>query len=197
MPAFRASLSLGAAAIARANAGVDLAAADAAVAALLGCGGRRLCTGVGKSGLAAARLASSLSSIGLPAAYVSASEWEHGELGGVRAGDVVVAVSFSGASAELLRLAPRLKQRQAQMLALTGAHATPLGQAADITVPCAAAAEDELLGVLPTVSTLATHHVINALLCECAHRMGLDARAVRENHPGGAIGRAASDEPVE
>lgn len=197
MAAFREALERGAAAIARANAEVDLAAADAAVAALLGCRGRRLCTGVGKSGLAAARLASSLSSIGLPAAYVAASEWEHGELGGVGAGDVVVAVSFSGGAAELLRLAPRLRQRRARLLALTGHHSTPLGQAADVSVPCAAAAEDEMLGLLPTVSTLATHHVMNALLSECAHRVGLSAQGARENHPGGAIGSAAVAEPVE
>ena len=86
LAAFRASLERGVAALAHANATADLDAADAAVSALLGCGGRRLCTGVGKSGLAAARLASSLSSIGLAAAYVHAAEWEHGELGGVRVG---------------------------------------------------------------------------------------------------------------
>eukprot|EP00966_Prymnesium_polylepis_P114390 2643376-Prymnesium_polylepis.1 len=101
MQAFRKSLRQGVDALRHVNERLDHAAADRVVDALVHCTGRRYFTGVGKSGLAAARMASSLSSIGLASHWVHGSEWAHGELGSLRRGDLVTAVSHSGGTTEL------------------------------------------------------------------------------------------------
>lgn len=197
MRAFRASLDGGVAALSRANESLDLVSAERMVEALVSCTGRRLCTGVGKSGLVAARMAASLNSIGLPAQWVHGAEWVHGDLGAMSASDTVLAVSHSGTTAELLQLATHIRSRRVQLLAFTGAADTPLAKLASVSLACEAAAPSELLGLLPTTSTLVTHHVFNALLSECASRLTLTSADVLKQHPGGQIGRRASSEQTE
>ena len=102
MRAFRSSLAQGVAALKHVNERVDVGAADRVVDALVRCAGRRFTTGVGKSGQAAQRMASSLTSIGLAAHFVHGSEWAHGEMGAVSGGDLILAVSHSGTTDELL-----------------------------------------------------------------------------------------------
>ena len=98
MCALARSLTHGVDALRHASEHLDLGVADRAVQALLACSGRRYFTGIGKSGHAAARMASSLSSIGLAAHWVHGAEWSHGELGALGAGDLVFAVSHSGST---------------------------------------------------------------------------------------------------
>ena len=192
MCALTRSLTHGVDALRHASEHLDLGVADRAVQALLACSGRRFFTGIGKSGHAAARMASSLSSIGLAAHWVHGAEWSHGELGALGAGDLVFAVSHSGSTQELLWLADHLGARTGvlpvSLLSLTGDAASPLARRSHLALTSAVPPELETLGALPTSSLLAQHHVFNALLCECAARRELTAADVLRNHPGGAIG---------
>ena len=190
MRAFRSSLAQGVAALKHASERVDVAAADRVVESLVHCTGRRFCTGVGKSGQAALRFASSLSSIGLAAQWVHGSEWAHGELGAVGEGDLILAVSHSGATEELLWLASQLERRPdaVSLLSLTRHPATPLARRSTASLACEVPDDSEALGLLPTSSTLATHHVFNALLSECCERVALTPEQVLHHHPGGSIG---------
>lgn len=196
----RASLTSGVRALEFANAQLDLAHAERAVNALLHARGRRYFTGVGKSGLAAARMASSLTSIGLPSQWVHGTEWAHGELGGVGGGDVITMVSHSGKTSELLDLANELQGSShlagaddtsaITFVALTGDANSALAQLACVPLTCAVPDDAELLGVLPTASVLSAHHVFNAVLTECAARLELTPETIARHHPGGSIGRA-------
>jgi D-arabinose 5-phosphate isomerase GutQ len=195
MTALRRSLLEGVEVLQHTNARLDVAAAERASDALLRCSGRRFFTGVGKSGLAASRMASSLTSIGLAAQWVHGSEWSHGELGAVGDGDLITAVSHSGRTKEMVWLAERLAERhgaRVELLALTGNLKSPLAQRAAISLECAVPETAELLGLLPTGSQLAQHHVFNALLCECAGGLELSMEDVERHHPRGAVGAAAA-----
>ena len=194
MSALRASLALGPRVLEHANAHLSLPAAERAVDALLACRGRRWFTGVGKSGLAAARMASSLASIGLPAQWVHGAEWVHGELGGVGPDDVITAVSHSGPTAELLNLADNLLRTSPTftLISLTGDPESPLARRAHVALTAAVPRDTEgVHDLLPTSSVLATHHVFNALMCECASRRALTPADVRRHHPGGRVGSVA------
>lgn len=200
MSAFRTSLERGVETLRHANSSVDHAVANRVVNALLECRGQRYFTGVGKSGLAAARMASSLTSIGLTSRWVHGSEWGHGELGALRQGDLVTAVSHSGTTAELMWLADRLGERELRgpgrhgvaLLALTGSDASPLARRSDLALTCSVPPGGEALDLLPTGSVVAAHHVFNALLCECIARLELTPADVLRNHPGGQVGVAAA-----
>ena len=199
LAALRASLAQGAQIIEHANAQLDVAAAGRVVDALVGCRGRRFFTGVGKSGLAAARMASSLTSVGLASQWVHGAEWAHGELGAVGDGDVLVCVSHSGTTAELLQLSDHLVSRgdDVALVALTGDAGSPLARRSALALACAAPAALEASGLLPTASQLAAHHVFNALLCECVAQLELTPQAIARNHPGGRVGvHARAQEPA-
>ena len=187
---FALSLQHGVEALAHTSRTVDHAAAERVVERLLKCGGRRFTTGVGKSGLIAARMASSLSSIGLPSQWVHGAEWAHGELGNLR-GDVIVAVSNSGRPPSSSGWASSWRgAATAARWSLTGSADSPLARASSVALACAVPAECETLAPLPTSSLLAADHVFNALLCELAARTQLSDDDVRRSHPGGAIGEA-------
>ena len=195
--ALRASLALGPRALEHANSHLSLSHAERAVDALLGCSGRRWFTGVGKSGLAAARMASSLTSIGLPAHWVHGTEWFHGELGGVGSIDVITAVSHSGTTTELLALADMLEAHapDALLITLTGDACSPLAARAHVPLTAAVPAGSEAVhDLLPAASVLAAHHVFNALLAECAARRELTLRDVRRHHPRGHVAARAAAE---
>ena len=194
MKALRASLAAGPSILEHTNKYLSTQHAERAVDLILQCTGRRYFTGVGKSGLAAMRMASSLTSIGLPAHFVHGAEMAHGELGGIGAGDLVTAVSHSGRTAELLRLTELLPHDEVQLIALTGEADSPLAQRAHVQLTAAVPPGSECVDdLLPTASVLAAHHVFNALLCECAARRELTASSVRKFHPGGEVARRASE----
>lgn len=161
------------------------------VGALHGCGGTILPTALGKSAAAASRLAASLRAIGVRAHWVHAAEWGHGDLGAVRADDVLVCISNSGRTAELLALAAQLRARERPptLLALTGREGSPLARLACAELACHVPAEHEILGLLPAGSAIVQDMLVNALVAQLAELRGTAAADVAAAHPGGAIGK--------
>ena len=190
--AFATSLASDAAALASLAAAPEAAASAGAIDAFVSAtanGGIVWTTGVGKAGAVAARAAQSFRSVGVRAAFITGAEWAHGDLGGLRAGDTVLAFSHSGRSPELIAVAGAWAARGATTFAITGDGTSPLARAAahSFTAP----APTELLGSVPTRSVAAQEAVVNALLSTVVASSGLTEKAFRVNHPGGAIGRAA------
>ncbi|KAG8465789.1 hypothetical protein KFE25_005359 [Diacronema lutheri] len=163
------------------------------VAALHGCGGTILPTALGKSAAAAIRLASSLRALGARAHWVHAAEWSHGDLGAVRADDVLVCISNSGRTAELLALAVELRARPRPptLLAITGDERSPLAQLACAELACPVPSQHEILGLIPAGSAIAQDVLVNAVVAQLAELRRTTAADVMATHPGGAIGEAA------
>ena len=177
-----------------ANAIVRLAArlgADfvAAVELILNCEGRVVVSGIGKSGHIARKLAATLASTGTPAFFVHPAEASHGDLGMITAADVVVMLSNSGESDELLLLTPHLKRQGAKIVALTGNDQSSLAQAADVHLDAAVDAEAGPLGLAPTASTTATLALGDALALVLLDARGFSVEDFARSHPGGPIGR--------
>ena len=177
-----------------ANAIVRLAArlgADfvAAVELILNCDGRVVVSGIGKSGHIARKLAATLASTGTPAFFVHPAEASHGDLGMITAADVVVILSNSGESDELLLLTPHLKRQGAKIVALTGNDQSSLAQAADVHLDAAVDAEAGPLGLAPTASTTATLALGDALALVLLDARGFSVEDFARSHPGGPIGR--------
>ena len=146
-------------------------------------------TGIGKAGLVAKRFNASLSSIGVPSAWVHGTEWVHGDLGALKSGDAVIAISHSGKTAELVGTFPgHLAARDVKLFAICSTADSPLGQAADEVVE--APASEELLGSVPSRSIVAQEAVCNAILTELVSATGYTDTDFGFNHPGGAIGAA-------
>jgi arabinose-5-phosphate isomerase len=115
-------------------------------------------------------------------------EWAHGDLGSVRAGDVIIAFSHSGRTAELVELAERVGKLGVHMIAVTGNAASPLARVADVHLT--AEADRELIGAIPTRSVIAQEAVSNALVSAVVDASGLSLDRFRASHPGGSIGAA-------
>ena len=160
-----------------------------AVDLLHDCTGRVIVTGMGKSGIIAHKLSATLSSTGTSAIFLHAAEAVHGDLGVVQAGDVVLAVSYSGETDELLRLLEAIRRLGATLIALTGHPNSTLGQAADLTLSCAVAEEACPMNLAPTASTTATLALGDALAMALSRRKGFGEEHFATLHPGGRIGR--------
>ena len=161
----------------------------AAVELILGSGGRVVVSGIGKSGHIARKLAATLASTGTPAFFVHPAEASHGDLGMITAADVVVMLSNSGESDELLLLTPHLKRQGAKIVALTGNDQSSLAQAADVHLDAAVDAEAGPLGLAPTASTTATLALGDALALVLLDARGFSVEDFARSHPGGPIGR--------
>jgi arabinose-5-phosphate isomerase len=160
-----------------------------AVHAMLGCRGRVVVMGIGKSGHVGRKIAATLASTGTPAMFVHPAEASHGDLGMVTPGDVVLAISNSGESEELTAILPALKRVGVTLVAMTGRAASLLARHADIVISCEVDQEACPLNLAPTASTTAQMALGDALAVAL-----LDARGFREqdfarSHPGGALGR--------
>jgi arabinose-5-phosphate isomerase len=160
-----------------------------AVAAILGCRGRVVVMGMGKSGHVGRKIAATLASTGTPAMFVHAAEASHGDLGMVTPGDVVIAISNSGESDELGAILPAIKRIGVTLVAMTGRADSSLAQHADIALSSAVDLEACPLNLAPTASTTAQMALGDALAVAL-----LDARGFREedfarSHPGGSLGR--------
>ncbi len=161
----------------------------AAVELMLGCAGRVVVSGIGKSGHVARKLAATLASTGTPAFFVHPAEAAHGDLGMITADDVVVMLSNSGETDELVRLTPHLKLRGAHLIALTGNGESSLAQASDVHLDAAVDTEACPLGVAPTASTTAALALGDALALAVLDARGFSVEDFARSHPGGSLGR--------
>src|SRR5690606_7836859 len=134
-----------------------------AVELLRTCAGRVIVTGMGKSGIIARKIAATLASTGTPAFFLHPAEAIHGDLGVIQHGDVVVALSHSGETAEILRLLETIRRIGARIVALTGEPTSTLGQFADVTLDCHVDREACPLNLVPTASTTAALALGDAL----------------------------------
>ena len=160
-----------------------------AVDIVLGCKGRIVVSGIGKSGHVARKIASTLASTGTPAFFVHPAEASHGDLGMITHEDVLVAFSNSGESAELLAIVPLIKRQGARLVAFTGNAHSSLAVHADAHLDVAVDAEACPLGLAPTASTTAALALGDALALALLDARGFSAEDFARSHPGGALGR--------
>ncbi len=156
---------------------------------LLCCTGRIVVTGIGKSGHVGRKLAATLASTGTPAFFVHAAEASHGDLGMIAPDDVVVMLSHSGETDELILLTPHLKRHGVRVIAITGNARSSLGQAADVHLDAGVDAEAGPLGLAPTASTTAALALGDALALALLDARGFSTEDFARAHPGGALGR--------
>ncbi len=156
---------------------------------VLGCTGRVVVTGMGKSGFIAQKLSATLASTGSPSLYLHPAEALHGDLGRVVAGDVVIALSNSGATDELLRLLPAVRAMGAKVIALTGEEGSPLSRKADLALHIGPIDEACPLGLAPTASTLALLALSDALAMTVLNNRAFSPEAYARLHPGGSLGQ--------
>lgn len=163
---------------------------------LFNCQGRVVVTGMGKSGIIARKIAATLSSTGTPALYLHPVEALHGDLGMVVRGDVVVALSASGETEEILRLLATLKRLRVPLISMTGdeiAASNPkistLAGAADVALDCSVAKEACSLGLAPTASTTVMLALGDALAVVLSEKRGFREEDFADLHPGGKLGK--------
>ncbi len=160
-----------------------------AVHALLGCKGRVVVTGIGKSGHIARKLAATMASTGTPAFFVHAAEASHGDLGMITSDDVVIGISYSGESNEVLAMIPAIKREGAFLISMTGNPSSSLAKAANIHLSVHVEREACPLNLAPTASTTATLAMGDALAIACLDAKGFTKEDFARSHPGGALGR--------
>ncbi len=161
----------------------------AAVELLHLCAGRVVFSGMGKSGIIARKLAATMSSTGTPAFFLHPAEAIHGDLGVVRAEDIVVALSYSGETEELVRLLEAIRRTGAKLIAMTGESQSTLALAADISLSCHVAEEACPMNLAPTASTTAALALGDALAMALSQRKGFKEEHFASLHPGGRIGK--------
>jgi arabinose-5-phosphate isomerase len=162
---------------------------SAACRLLLACEGRVVCIGMGKSGHVARKIAATLASTGTPAFYVHPGEAGHGDLGMVTDADVVLALSNSGETDELLMLLPVLKRQGNRLVAMTGRPGSTLARESDIHLDVSVPAEACPLDLAPTSSTTAALAMGDALAVALLEARGFTADDFARSHPAGALGR--------
>src|SRR6187551_573634 len=156
---------------------------------LLACTGRIACTGMGKSGHIATKIAATLSSTGSPALFLHPGEASHGDLGMVTDQDTVLLLSNSGETEEILVILPALKRQGNRIVAMTGRPGSRLAQLADVHVDASAAEEACPLGLAPTSSTTTALVLGDALAVALLEARGFTADDFARSHPAGALGR--------
>jgi len=160
-----------------------------AVGIILGCHGRIIVSGVGKSGHIARKIAATLASTGTPAYFVHAAEAAHGDLGMITRDDVLIALSNSGESEELLTIVPLVKRQGGKLVAITGNPASALAREADAHLDAGVAEEACPLNLAPTASTTAALAMGDALAVALLDARGFGAEDFARSHPGGTLGR--------
>ena len=151
--------------------------------------GRLVVTGVGKAGHIAKKLAATFASTGTPSLFLHPAEGRHGDLGMVQHSDVVLALSNSGSSDEIIALLPTLKHIGSPVIALTGRSDSPLGRHADLTISIGAVSEACPLGLAPSTSTTVLLALGDALALTVQHLRAFTPEQYARYHPGGALGR--------
>ncbi len=161
----------------------------AALELVLNCRGRIVVSGMGKSGHIARKIASTLASTGTPAFFVHPGEASHGDLGMITREDVVIALSNSGESPELLTIVPLIKRTGAKLISMTGKPQSTLAREADVHLDASVAREACPLGLAPTASTTAALALGDALAVALLDARGFGPEDFARSHPGGALGR--------
>lgn len=156
---------------------------------ILNCRGRTVVTGIGKSGHIARKIAATLASTGSPAFFVHPGEASHGDLGMITKDDVVIAISYSGNSSEIVTLLPLLKRLGIPIISMTGNRFSVLGEIAEAHLDISVASEACPLALAPTSSTTATLVMGDALAIALLEARGFTAEDFAFSHPGGALGR--------
>ncbi len=156
---------------------------------ILHCRGRVVVSGMGKSGHIARKIASTMASTGTPAFFVHPGEASHGDLGMITDHDVLIALSNSGESPELLTIVPIVKRRGAKLISMTGNPASTMAREADVHLDASVAQEACPLGLAPTASTTAALALGDALAVALLDARGFGAEDFARSHPGGALGR--------
>ncbi len=160
-----------------------------ATALILDCTGRVVVSGMGKSGHIARKIAATLASTGTPAFFVHPAEAAHGDLGMVTAHDVLIALSNSGTTEELMAILPSIRRVGAKIIAITGKPASTLATLADVHLNAAVAKEACPLDLAPTASTTAALAMGDALAMAVLSARGFTPNDFARSHPGGALGR--------
>ncbi|SMC26872.1 arabinose-5-phosphate isomerase [Andreprevotia lacus DSM 23236] len=156
---------------------------------VLGCRGRLVVTGIGKSGHIARKIAATLASTGTPSFFMHPAEAAHGDLGMITPDDMVLALSYSGESDELITLLPSLKRLGVPLIAMTGNADSTLAREAQVWLDAGVAQEACSLNLAPTASTTAALALGDALAVTLLDARGLNAEDFARSHPGGSLGR--------
>jgi len=167
---------------------LDVAFANACVICL-GCHGRVIVSGMGKSGHIAGKIAATLASTGTPSFFMHAAEASHGDIGMITRDDVLLAISNSGETAEILLLIPHLSRLGIPIIAITGNAKSNLARAASVHLDVSVAEEACPLNLAPTASTTATLALGDALAVALLEARGFTSQDFARSHPGGALGR--------
>ena len=162
---------------------------DRAVKMLYECQGRVLVTGMGKSGIICRKIAATLASTGTSAFFLHPAEATHGDLGVIQPIDVLLAISHSGETQEVLRLLEAIRRIGAHIIAITGNPSSTLAQAADVSIDCRVSAEACPLNLVPTASTTAALAMGDALCMTLLVEKGFREEDFAKIHPGGKLGK--------
>jgi arabinose-5-phosphate isomerase len=165
------------------------AAFVAACRHMLACSGRVIVTGMGKSGHIGGKIAATLASTGTPAFYVHPGEASHGDLGMITPNDVVLALSNSGETSEIVTILPLIKRMGAPLIAMTGKPASTLAREADVNLDVGVAKEACPLDLAPTASTTTALVMGDALAIALLEARGFTEKDFAMSHPGGSLGR--------
>jgi arabinose-5-phosphate isomerase len=162
---------------------------DVAVSLLRNCRGRVILTGMGKSGIICRKIAATLTSTGTAAVFLHPAEARHGDLGMIQSDDVVVALSYSGETDEVLLLLETIRRLGAKLIAITGGARSTLAQAADVVLDCSVAEEACPMNLVPTASTTAALAIGDALAMTLLVEKGFREEDFASLHPGGKLGK--------
>jgi arabinose-5-phosphate isomerase len=160
-----------------------------AVELLRCCRGRVILTGLGKSGIICHKIAATLASSGTPAIFLHPAEAAHGDLGVIQGDDVIIALSYSGETDEVLRLLEAIRRLGARLIVITGAPRSMLAQAADVALDCSVTEEACPLNLIPTASTTAALALGDALAMTLLVEKGFRQEDFANLHPGGKLGK--------
>jgi arabinose-5-phosphate isomerase len=162
---------------------------DNAVQLLRQCKGRVILTGMGKSGIICRKIAATLTSTGTASFFLHPAEAIHGDLGVIQGDDVIVALSYSGETAELLHLLETIRRLGARLIAITGSPASSLAGAADVALDCSVTEEACPMNLVPTASTTAALAIGDALAMTLLVEKGFRQEDFANLHPGGKLGK--------
>jgi len=160
-----------------------------AVEIMYACTGKIIVTGMGKSGLIGKKIAATLASTGSPALYMNPAEGSHGDIGMVSKGDVVLAISNSGETEEIVRILPTLKRLDIKIIAMTGNSKSMLSRISDVSLDVSVKEEACPMGLAPTASTTAALAMGDALAITLLNKKGFTQEDFAFFHPGGSLGR--------